>query len=621
MREHDSPIIQDAVIERRDSSTLSRIESNTSRIVSLLASFLSKSGSSRSGNYRDSAGRFAATGSAHPASSSVLQVQSRIKSSGQKRIPTASGGYGPPITTGTATTRVSTANAPSLSQKQVTPSAGQVVASTNALAARQEAQTEKGNSSLLSGFKGLFKHGMGAVGNRALAVGGNDTLRESAGSATAGPIWSAAKELHTIAKDVKSKAGDRSTTTGKAWGWGKDRLGIGRAAPRTRGTRDAAGRFVRGGGSQAGGGGSSSMGGGILKSGLSALGGLSGGGALMGAATVAAFGAAAFGVQQFTKALNTGESDVNNWFKKLTGLDAGKTTQGDVDSGNKKNVANTERINAERVAAGKAPLKYDPLTGNVASQFEAGAGKTAAQAAATISSGKGDNGGKSYGSFQLASNKGEVDKFVKQSGYGDQFKGLKVGTEEFDKKWKETAANDPKFADAQKDYAVKTKFDPQMAKLQENGVDLSGRGKAVNEMVLSTANQYGANTGKIQSALNGKDTKSMSDAEIVSSVQDYKAAHVSENFKSSSPEVQAGVAKRIQAEKKSLLAMDASAGPKAPLKDPAAQVPAAASADGPTKQAAATSGPANSENSKSDSKKIGMQFDNALLTLQAYDRV
>lgn len=197
--------------------------------------------------------------------------------------------------------------------------------------------------------------------------------------------------------------------------------------------------------------------------------------------------------------------------------------------------------------------------GDAATTFETGQ-KDPRKAAATISSGKGDYGGKSYGSYQLSSKQGQVDAFLKSSGYANQFQGLQVGTKEFDQKWKQLASSDDNFASAQKQYAIQSKAVPQMQQLRKKGYDLSNRGKAVQEMVLSTANQYGANTSVIQKALeqaaaNGEDVSKLTDAQLIKRVQDYKAANVDTNFKSSSKDVRAGVAQRIQDEKGYLLAM------------------------------------------------------------------
>jgi hypothetical protein len=182
----------------------------------------------------------------------------------------------------------------------------------------------------------------------------------------------------------------------------------------------------------------------------------------------------------------------------------------------------------------------------IAGKFESGndAGK--------ISSGAGDAGGKSYGQFQLSSKTGDVNKFLKGSGYEEQFQGLEVGSKEFDAKWQELAKSDDKFSQAQKEHAKKTHFDPQMRKLEEAGMDLSERGDTVKAAIFSTANQYGANTSTITKALSGKDVSKMSDEEIVNSIQDYKQANVSKNFKSSNENVQAGVSKRIEQERKLL---------------------------------------------------------------------
>jgi hypothetical protein len=188
--------------------------------------------------------------------------------------------------------------------------------------------------------------------------------------------------------------------------------------------------------------------------------------------------------------------------------------------------------------------------GKIAAHFESG-GK-----AGTVSSGHGDFGGKSYGAFQLAGRGGaagnEVDQFLKSSGYADKFKGMKVGSADFDAKWKEMG-NDKDFAKAQQEHAKKTHYDPQMEKLKKSGVDLSGKGAGVQEAVMSTANQYGANTETIIKALKGKDTAKMDDKEIINAIQNYKAENVKTNFRSSSSAVQAGVAKRIEQERAALL--------------------------------------------------------------------
>ena len=83
--------------------------------------------------------------------------------------------------------------------------------------------------------------------------------------------------------------------------------------------------------------------------------------------------------------------------------------------------------------------------------------------------------------------------------------------------------------------------------------DLADKGPAVQEMIFSTAVQYGPNSGVIADALKGKDVANMTDKDIVAAVQDYKAKTVSGYFGSSSAAVRAGVANRIKNEKNDLI--------------------------------------------------------------------
>lgn len=207
---------------------------------------------------------------------------------------------------------------------------------------------------------------------------------------------------------------------------------------------------------------------------------------------------------------------------------------------------------AKKAARGKGPVGGAEGLGSVSEKFESGG-----RGAGTVSSGKGDKGGVSYGTYQFASEGGansSVAKFVKSSGYEKDFAGLIPGSKEFSNKWREMAAKDPEFGKKQQEYIGKTHYNPQMAKLSEAGIDISKRGKGVKEAVWSTAVQYGANTDVIQKALKGKNTASMSDAEMISAIQGYKEENVTSHFRSSSPGVQKGVLDRIKKEKEILLA-------------------------------------------------------------------
>lgn len=201
------------------------------------------------------------------------------------------------------------------------------------------------------------------------------------------------------------------------------------------------------------------------------------------------------------------------------------------------------------------------VLGQTSKLFESGKG-----GAATVSSGKGDYGGASYGTYQLSSKQGEVQKFLKGSKYGEQFAGLQPGTPEFNAKWKEVAKADPEFGNAQHDYIKATKFDPAMAGLKKAGIDLSKDGAAVQDAVWSTSVQFGASGAQslVKNAFKGKDVSKMTEAEKISAIQDYKIANNDKLFSKSDDNVRAGTAKRAIEEKKRLLALadqDAPASP------------------------------------------------------------
>lgn len=204
----------------------------------------------------------------------------------------------------------------------------------------------------------------------------------------------------------------------------------------------------------------------------------------------------------------------------------------------------------------------DWVLGQTSSKHE-----TSGRGSGTISSGVGDHGGVSYGSYQFSTNKGVVQEFLQyRPAIGAEFKGLVPGTERFNDLWRLLAVADPRgFHDAQHDFIQHKFYDVQMKRLQDSGVDLSQRGPAVQDMLWSTSVQYrGLTKGIVTGALAGKDLTGLSDADIVSAVQDYKRDHNSSLF-ASSPTYWPGLLKRAANEKQDLLDLARSyGGDKAP---------------------------------------------------------
>jgi hypothetical protein len=166
--------------------------------------------------------------------------------------------------------------------------------------------------------------------------------------------------------------------------------------------------------------------------------------------------------------------------------------------------------------------------GQTSSRYE-----TSGRGPGTVSTGAGDHGGVSLGSYQLSTNEGSVQEFLRLNpAIGARLAGLRPGTEAFSQRWRELAAADPQgFHGAQHDFIQHKFHDVQMQRLQAVGIDLSQRGAAVQDMLWSTSVQFrGLTRGIVQGALDGKDLASMSDVDIVSAVQDYKRDHNSTLF-------------------------------------------------------------------------------------------
>jgi hypothetical protein len=265
----------------------------------------------------------------------------------------------------------------------------------------------------------------------------------------------------------------------------------------------------------------------------------------------------------------------NEFVKDQTGVDVKesvKSVSATAKTAYEKTVEATSR-NVIEPAANAFGKAKDWVLGQTSKFFESGKG-----GAGTVSTGKGDFGGASYGTYQLSSKQGTLQEFLKSSGYGSQFEGMKPGTKAFNQRWKAIAQNDPRFGSAQHEFIKQTHFDPQVERLKKAGIDIEGRGKAVQDAVWSTSVQFGGDTKVIERALKGKDQTKLSDADFVSALQDYKIAHNDQLFSKSSSQVRAGTLNRARKEKTQLLSLAAIES----KITPAMPVPAAQSVSAPS---------------------------------------
>ncbi|MBX9244351.1 peptidoglycan-binding protein, partial [Actinotalea ferrariae] len=183
----------------------------------------------------------------------------------------------------------------------------------------------------------------------------------------------------------------------------------------------------------------------------------------------------------------------------------------------------------------------------------------------TVSTGRGDHGGVSYGMYQFSSTQGSAREFVEglrdtHPEHHAALAGLRPGTPEFGAAWRELAARDPDgFAAAQHDAVERTHYQPQLRATEARppGLDFEERSPALRDVLWSTAVQHRGRTDDIfERALAGRDVTALTDAEIIRSVYAERGrGDGSAYFPSSSAAVRAGVVNRFRQEERDALAM------------------------------------------------------------------
>lgn len=179
-----------------------------------------------------------------------------------------------------------------------------------------------------------------------------------------------------------------------------------------------------------------------------------------------------------------------------------------------------------------------------------------------------DRGGASYGSYQLASflpaftplgiarpspKNSPVLSYLKVSKFKEFFVGLEPATDAFDDAWRQVASsNAADFKKDQSNYVKRVYYDVMVANLAREGLDLSRFGPAVQDLIWSTAVQFGpARVSMFTTPL--RDKSVLTDLDIVNLVSEYKILNADVFFKSSGSQIIAGVKNRFAEEKTDLL--------------------------------------------------------------------
>ncbi len=213
-----------------------------------------------------------------------------------------------------------------------------------------------------------------------------------------------------------------------------------------------------------------------------------------------------------------------------------------------------------------APANTDqPAIGGLSEQYESGG-----RGPGTVSSGTGDPGGVSYGTYQLAGNRNRPQEFLASEGqrWAAEFGASTPGSAAFSATWREIAAREPEaFGAAQHDYIQRTHYQVQADQVQGNtGIDVTSRSAALRDVVWSTAVQHGPETGAIARAIANVRAQGHTPSEgdafdraLINAIYDERGRR-SDNgglayFTSASAAVQTSVANRFAEERRDALTM------------------------------------------------------------------
>ena len=217
--------------------------------------------------------------------------------------------------------------------------------------------------------------------------------------------------------------------------------------------------------------------------------------------------------------------------------------------------------NAATIAAGALGTAIADELGCLSAKYETGG-----RGPGVVSTGVGDPGGVSYGSYQMASKMGVPQEFVGQPGFpwANDFQNLTAGTADFTACWKRiAAAQTDDFQKAQHAFIKRSHYDLLAAKiLADDNLDVNTRSFALQNVVWSTAVQHGGATSIVHRAIGNLSCTSSDptyDKQLICAIYAERGRRKPDGnlayFSKSSANVQAGVAKRFQNEQADALAM------------------------------------------------------------------
>lgn len=204
--------------------------------------------------------------------------------------------------------------------------------------------------------------------------------------------------------------------------------------------------------------------------------------------------------------------------------------------------------------------------GSISERFESGG-----RGPGTVSSGRGDPGGVSYGTYQLASRTGTLGRFLEKEGArwaAELAAGGKPGSAGFSAVWKAIALREREaFATAQHSFIARTHYAPAVDKLRAGkAIDLDTRHDAVREAVWSVSVQHRRAADILMRAVDaaragGGEAGADFDRRLVDAIYDARSAYVLRvaNAPGLKPaeaaQLRSIVANRYPAERKAVMAL------------------------------------------------------------------
>lgn len=162
--------------------------------------------------------------------------------------------------------------------------------------------------------------------------------------------------------------------------------------------------------------------------------------------------------------------------------------QGHRQSTIRQTTAKTTTQSIPALPVDNSPISHRADIGHMSVKYESGG-----RGVATVSSGRKDPGGVSYGEHQLASKTGTMGRYLRSpeaKGYAEKFEGLKPGSAEFNRVYKKLAEEDPKgFGKSQQDYITRTHYEPVYRHAKALGYNVND--PRVQEALYSISVQHG----------------------------------------------------------------------------------------------------------------------------------